>query len=78
MSLHIERYAVPVFEPEGPVPADAFVRLARMDVEPTDTEAMARSRSAAAAARVEAVVSAGCVVRAVEEYTVAFTSARKS
>jgi len=121
-TLTVERYAVPVFEREGPVPADACVRLTRMDVEPTgvddaievfgdtavpwlaetagcrcilylvdrhsgctisesiwkDTEAMARSRSAAAAARVEAVVSAGCVVRAVEEYTVAFSSARKS
>lgn len=42
-----------------------------------DTGAMAASRSAAAAARVEAVASAACVVRAVEEYSVAFSSARK-
>ena len=121
-TLTVERYAVPVFEREGPVRADAGVRLTRMDVEPTavddavevfgdtavpwlaesegcrcllylvdpqsghtisetiwkDTEAMAGSRSAAAAARAEAVASAGCVVRGVEEYTVAFSSARKA
>jgi heme-degrading monooxygenase HmoA len=121
-TLAVERYAVPVFEQEGPVRADAGVRLTRMDVEPTavddaievfgdtavpwlaetdgcrsllylvdpqsghtisetiwkNADAMAGSRSAAAAARVEAVTSAGCVVRGVEEYTVAFSSARKS
>ena len=125
-TLTVERYAVPVFEREGPVRADAGVRLTRMDVEPSgvddavevfgditvpwladtdgfrcmlylvmlcvvdyhsghtisesiwrDTEDMAASRSAAAAARVEAVPSAGCVVRAVEEYSVALSSARK-
>jgi quinol monooxygenase YgiN len=121
-TMTVERYAVPVFEREGPVRADAGVRLTRMDVEPTavddavevfgdtavpwlaetegcrrlmylvdaqsghtisetiwkDADAMAGSRSAAAAARAEAVASAGCVVRGVEEYTVAFSSARKS
>jgi quinol monooxygenase YgiN len=120
-TLTVERYAVPVFEREGPVRADAGVRLTRMDVEPLgvddavevfgdtavpwlaetegcrcilylvdrqsgrtisesiwkDAKAMAHSRSAAAAARAEAVASAGCVVRAIEEYNVAFSSARK-
>lgn len=120
-TLCVERYAVPVFEREGPVRADAGVRLTRMDVEPSgvddavevfgdtavpwlaeteacrcilylvdrqsgrmisesiwkDAKSMAASRSAAAAARVEAVTSAGCVVRSVEEYNVAFSSARK-
>jgi quinol monooxygenase YgiN len=120
-TLTVEHYAVPVFEREGPVRADAGVRLTRMDVEPPgvddaievfgdtavpwlaetegcrcilylvdrqsgrmisesvwkDAKAMADSRSAAAAARAEAVALAGCVVRAVEEYNVAFSSARK-
>ena len=120
-TLTVERYAVPVFEREGPVRADAGVRLTRMDVEPSgvddavevfgdtavpwlaetedcrcilylvdrqsgrmisesiwkDAKAMADSRSAAAAVRAEAVGLAGCVVRAVEEYNVAFSSARK-
>src|SRR5215469_9991689 len=121
-TLTVERYAVPVFEREGPVPFHAGARLTRMDVQPTgvddavevfgdtavpwlaetggcrcilylvdrhsgrtisesiwkDTKALAGSRSAAAATRVEAVASAGVVVRAVEEYTVAFSSARKT
>jgi quinol monooxygenase YgiN len=121
-TLTVERYAVPVFEREGPVPFHAGARLIRMDVEPTgvddavevfgdtavpwlaetadcrrilylvdphsgrtisesiwkDTDALADSRSAAAATRVEAVTSAGAVVRSVEEYTVAFSSARKN
>jgi quinol monooxygenase YgiN len=119
-TLTVERYAVPVFERERPVPAGAGVRLTRMDVEPsdvddavevfgdtavpllaetggcrsilylvdyisgrtisesiwTDAAAMAASRSAAAAARVEAATAAGGVVRTVEEYSVAFSSAR--
>ena len=120
-TLTVERYAVPVFEREGPVRPDAGVRVTRLDVEPSgvpdavevfgdtavpwladtsgfrcvlylvdehsghtisesiweDAEAMAASRSAEAAARVEAVTSANSVVRAVEEYAVAFSSARK-
>jgi quinol monooxygenase YgiN len=43
-----------------------------------DAQALARSRSAAAAVRAEAIVSAGCVIRAVEEYTLVFSSARKA
>lgn len=43
-----------------------------------DAQALARSRSAAAAIRVEAAASAGCVIRAVGEYTMAFSSARKA
>jgi hypothetical protein len=121
-TLTVERYAVPVFEREGPVPFHAGARLTRMDVEPTgiddavevfgdtavpwlaetdgcrcilylvdrhsghtisesiwrDTKALADSRSAAAATRVEAVASAAVIVRAVEEYTVAFSTARKT
>jgi quinol monooxygenase YgiN/heme-degrading monooxygenase HmoA len=120
-TLTVEHYAVPVFEQEGPVPADSGVRLTRMDVPPSgvddavevfgdtavpmlaetggcrsimylvdyrsgrtisqsvwkDTEAMAASRSAAAAARVGVAEAAGGVVRTVEEYALTFSSARK-
>jgi hypothetical protein len=41
-------------------------------------QALAASRSAAAAARVDMVESAGCVVRAVDEYGLVFSSARKA
>lgn len=40
-------------------------------------QALAASRSVAAAVRVETVASTGCVIRAVEEYSLIFNSARK-
>jgi hypothetical protein len=40
-------------------------------------QALAASRSAAAAARVDMVESTGCVIRAVDEYGLVFSSARK-
>ena len=40
-------------------------------------EALAASRSVAAAVRVDAVGSTGCVIRAVEEYGLVFSSAWK-
>jgi hypothetical protein len=40
-------------------------------------QALAASRSAAAAVRVEMVESTGCVIRAVDEYGLVFSSARK-
>jgi heme-degrading monooxygenase HmoA len=43
-----------------------------------DREVMAATRSVAAAVRVETVASTGCVVRAVEEYGLVATSARKA
>jgi hypothetical protein len=43
-----------------------------------DGEALAASRSAAAAVRVDTVASMGCVVRAVEEYTLVSSSARRA
>jgi hypothetical protein len=43
-----------------------------------DREALAASRSTAAAVRLETVGSMGCVVRAVEEYTLVSSSARKA
>lgn len=39
-------------------------------------KALAASRSAAAAIRVETVTSTGCVIRAIEEYGLVFSSAR--
>jgi len=42
-----------------------------------DPQALAASRSAAAAVRVEIVESTGCVIRAVDEYGLVFSSARK-
>ena len=42
-----------------------------------DPQALAASRSAAAAVRVEMVESTGCVIRAVDEYGLVFSSARK-
>jgi hypothetical protein len=42
-----------------------------------DPQALAGSRSAAAAARVDMVESTGCVIRAVDEYGLVFSSARK-
>lgn len=43
-----------------------------------DAGALAGSRSAAAAERVQEAESAGCVIRAVGEYTLVFSSARKA
>jgi hypothetical protein len=43
-----------------------------------DPPALAASRSVSAAVRVEAVASTGCVIRAVEEYGLIFSSARKA
>src|ERR1700730_7327108 len=43
-----------------------------------DDKALAASRSAAAAIRVETVSSTGCVIRAVEEYGLVFSSARNA
>lgn len=43
-----------------------------------DSEALAASRSLAAAVRVEMVASSGFVIRAVEEYGLLFSSARKA
>jgi hypothetical protein len=40
--------------------------------------ALAASRSVAAAVRVDAVATTGCVIRAVEEYGLVFSSARKA
>ena len=40
-------------------------------------QALAASRSAAAAVRVDMVESAGCVIQAVDEYGLVFSSARK-
>jgi quinol monooxygenase YgiN len=42
-----------------------------------DAAALAASRSAAALVRVETVAAANCMIRAVEEYTQVFSSARK-
>jgi hypothetical protein len=41
-------------------------------------QALAASRSAAATVRVEMVASTGCVIRAVDEYGLVFSSARKA
>ena len=41
-------------------------------------QALAASRSAAAAVRVDMVASTGCVIRAVDEYGLVFSSARKA
>jgi hypothetical protein len=41
-------------------------------------QALAASRSVAAAVRVDTVASTGCVIRAVEEYGLIFSSARKA
>ena len=43
-----------------------------------DAEALAASRSVAAAVRVDTVATTGCVIRAVEEYGLVFSSARKA
>lgn len=43
-----------------------------------DKEVLAATRSVAAAVRVETVASTGCVIRAVEEYGLVATSARKA
>ena len=121
-TVAVERYRVPVFELEGPMPGGSGVRLTRMDVDPLrvedavevfgdtavpwladtegfcctllfvdhnsghlvsktvwrDSQALAGSRSAAAAMRVQAVDATGCVVRAVEEHSLVFSTARKA
>ena len=41
-------------------------------------QALAASRNAAAAVGVDMVASAGCVIRAVDEYGLVFSSARKA
>jgi hypothetical protein len=120
-TVSVERYRLPIFEREAPLPDSAWLRLTRMDIEPSgvndaeqvyadtavpwlaDTEgfcgalllvdptrghlisetiwrsheALAASRSVAAAVRVDAVSSTGCVIRAVEEYSLVFSSAWK-
>ena len=43
-----------------------------------DAHALAASRSTAAAVRVDAVATTDCVIRAVEEFSLVFSSARKS
>jgi heme-degrading monooxygenase HmoA len=121
-TVAVERYRVPVFELEAPMPGGSGVRLTRMDVDRLrvedavdvfgdtavpwladiegfcsallfvdhdsghliskavwrDAQALADSRSAAAAMRVQAVDATGCVIRAVEEYSMVFSSARKA
>ena len=121
-TVTVERYRVPVFELEGPMPGGAGVRLTRMDVERSkienavevfgdtavpwlaetegfcsalllvdhgsgrsisqtvwrDAQALAASRSTAAAVRVDAVAATDCVIRAVEEFSLVFSSARKA
>jgi heme-degrading monooxygenase HmoA len=120
-TVSVERYQLPIFEREASLADGAWLRLTRMDVEPSgvddaeqvyadtavpwlaDTEgfcgalllvdrtrghlisetiwrsheALAASRSVAAAVRVDAVGSTGCVIRAVEEYGLIFSSAWK-
>ena len=121
-TVTVERYRVPVFELEGPMPGGAGVRLTRMDVERSkienavevfgdtavpwlaetegfcsalllvdhgsgrsisqtvwqDAQALAASRSTAAAVRVDAVAATDCVIRAVEEFSLVFSSVRKA
>jgi hypothetical protein len=43
-----------------------------------NAQALAASRSAEAAARVDMAESTGCVIRAVDEYGLVFSSARKA
>ncbi len=85
-TVSVERYELPIFEREASLADGAWLRLTRMDRTRghlisesiwRSHEALAASRSVAAAVRVDAVDSMGCVIRAVEEYGLVFSSAWK-